>query len=325
MDSLTKNKKSYEEIVDLLNRTVCSKFEVKEVVELDNGHFNAVYKICLFNGTEYVLKISPNDSINILRNEKNIICSEVLAINLVKSTGFVPVPKIVFFSEEKKYIDSSFIIMECLSGSNCQGKILNYSNEEKEQIFFDLGNLAYSLHKNTSSHFGTVNKTIKCDSWYHAFKSLLNNVLYDIEDANIKICYDSSAILKLYNNSKIYFDSVEVPCLIHGDLWLGNVMVNKKKISGIIDFERSIWGDPLMEFPFGLLSNNLNFIKGYGENNIDLTSDSAMIRRKFYNIYHYLTVKAENYYRGYNKKSTDYITDQKICFEIGYLKKFLNQ
>ena len=50
MDSLTKNKKSYEEIVDLLNRTVCSKFEVKEVVELDNGHFNAVYKICLFNG-----------------------------------------------------------------------------------------------------------------------------------------------------------------------------------------------------------------------------------------------------------------------------------
>lgn len=43
--------------------------------------------------------------------------------------------------------------------------------------------------------------------------------------------------------SKTVFDQVTVPCLVHWDLWDGNVFVKDNRITGVIDCERSLWGD----------------------------------------------------------------------------------
>ena len=50
-------------------------------------------------------------------------------------------------------------------------------------------------------------------------------------------------------------DEVQSPRLVHWDLWDGNVFVDPAtaQITGISDFERSLWGDPLMEVNFGAL------------------------------------------------------------------------
>ena len=61
-------------------------------------------------------------------------------------------------------------------------------------------------------------------------------------------------------------DDVRVPQLVHWDLWDGNIFVEPKtgQITGIIDFERALWGDPLMEFQYRTLEITPAYESGYG-------------------------------------------------------------
>jgi aminoglycoside phosphotransferase (APT) family kinase protein len=43
-------------------------------------------------------------------------------------------------------------------------------------------------------------------------------------------------------------DEIDTPRLVHFDLWDGNVMIgNARRITGVIDWERAFFGDPLAE------------------------------------------------------------------------------
>lgn len=50
--------------------------------------------------------------------------------------------------------------------------------------------------------------------------------------------------------SGAFFDEVTVPRLVHWDLRAGNVLVEQERITGLIDFERCLWGDVRMEVGF---------------------------------------------------------------------------
>ena len=91
--------------------------------------------------------------------------------------------------------------------------------------------------------------------------------------------------------------SVKEPRLVHWDLWNGNVFVQEGHVSGIIDCERALWGDPLQEYYFRHLADHSEaFLKGYG-NRFD--SPEQLERRKLYDLYLELIMVIECYYREY--------------------------
>jgi fructosamine-3-kinase len=97
---------------------------------------------------------------------------------------------------------------------------------------------------------------------------------------------------------KDIFDLVTTPCLVHWDLHDGNLFVDKSgKINGIIDFERTIWADPLMEVYFGDFFDKKYFCEGYGSF-ITFTTEE-ILRRSAYNVYLYLIMVIEGTYRHY--------------------------
>lgn len=81
----------------------------------------------------------------------------------------------------------------------------------------------------------------------------------------------------------LYFDYSESPCLLHIDVWSQNVLVNLAgKVSGLVDFDRALWGDPEMEFAVldycGM--SEAAFWQGYDSERNQATS--AQIRQLFY-------------------------------------------
>ena len=92
-------------------------------------------------------------------------------------------------------------------------------------------------------------------------------------------------------------------------------MIENKKISGIIDFERALWADPLMEYYFSDFMNNKDFCAGYGINLNELDENSK-IRRKLYNLYLYLVLKIECYYSNYIDLPQNARSEQCILKEI---------
>lgn len=69
-------------------------------------------------------------------------------------------------------------------------------------------------------------------------------------------------------------DTLQKPSLVNFDLWAGNVFVRKQEdgyyLTGMIDFERSFFGEPLASFSSALLlydnvEKETAFLEGYNK------------------------------------------------------------
>jgi hypothetical protein len=67
-------------------------------------------------------------------------------------------------------------------------------------------------------------------------------------------------------------------------------------VTGIIDFERAVWGDPLMEHYFSHFNKSPFFRQGYG---LFPTEPSQLARVKLYDLYLDLLLHIECAYRKY--------------------------
>ena len=97
------------------------------------------------------------------------------------------------------------------------------------------------------------------------------------------------------------------PKLVHWDCWDGNIFVQSGKVTGIIDWERSLWGDPLMEVGFRTYSDNTYFQKGYGIRNL---TENQQRRALWYDMYLMLLVALECEYRKYETMDSYYYSTQ---------------
>lgn len=128
---------------------------------------------------------------------------------------------------------------------------------------------------------------------------LMEDMLADGEKAKIDIGIDYNEARRLIEERSDVLDEVTEPMLISWDLWDGNVLVQDKQITGIIDFERSLWGDPLMEHYFSHFNYTPGFLKGYGR---EIVTESERKRRSLYDLYFDLALRIECDYRQYDNQ-----------------------
>jgi hypothetical protein len=84
--------------------------------------------------------------------------------------------------------------------------------------------------------------------------------------------------------------------MIHFDSWDGNIFVNQGHVVGLIDWERAMWAEGLMEDRFRFHNVNANILKGYGKEQL---TESESIRCSWYDVYLYLIMMIEGAYRHY--------------------------
>jgi aminoglycoside phosphotransferase (APT) family kinase protein len=115
---------------------------------------------------------------------------------------------------------------------------------------------------------------------------------------------------------------VQTPCLVHWDLWDGNIFVHPetKQITGYIDFERALWADPLMEVNFGAFGENPAFLAGYGLKMLDTAAKRC--RRTLYNIYLFLIMVIEPYYRQFADKGQEMWAREMLRQQLERLEEF---
>lgn len=130
-------------------------------------------------------------------------------------------------------------------------------------------------------------------SWKEAFRHLYLDVVKDGEAKSVDLPYET--LRQVLDVHSPLLDEVTCPCLIHWDLWDGNVFVlpNEGRISGIIDFERALHGDPLMEYCF--MNKHPEFLAGYGPSAIE--TQGGATRRLIYDLYLYMIMAIEGSYR----------------------------
>jgi len=287
-----------------------------DIFENSIGEFSALYILKLAE-REVVLKVAPKEDVRILRYEKNAMAAEVEALRLVKAQTNMPVPEVLFYDTSKTLCDSEYFFAEKMDGENFHTHP-SFSQEERNDITFQLGELNQRINEIEHSKFGYLAQPSKqTNHWADCFSGMITGLLADAKDMNVKLpVREVEGIMQSFIHA---CDDVKTPKLVHWDLWPGNVLVRDNKISGIIDFERALYGDVLLEYFFRKTAANEYFNSGYG---IDFSGldRNAKIRLALYDLYLALIWVVEYYYRGYGPEQLGWRQEQLVLacgvFEI---------
>ncbi|HWT27768.1 MAG TPA: aminoglycoside phosphotransferase family protein [Mobilitalea sp.] len=297
MESLTKNRQSIDNIKRMLQAAFGEKiYHDISVNELTEGYFNVAYEVKL-DQQELIIKIAPPKASKIMSYEENIMRAEVDAVRMMKEETKVPVPEVYYYDDTHEICDADYFIMEKLSGASFYKlRSSGMLQEEQDRILHEVGRCNKAMNEVTGNGFGYLGQAIRPDtSWRETFLSMIEGVLTDGERIEIGLGVGYDEVRDIIHRADFALDTVTRPVFVHWDLWDGNVFIEDGRITGIIDFERALWGDPLMEYYFRAHSYNMNFIQGYGR---DLRKEEP-IRALLYDIYLYLIMVVETKYRSY--------------------------
>lgn len=294
--SSTKNRKSNEEITKMIQKGL-GNINVIKIEELTEGFFNIAYLIEVEDGKNFILKIAPQPDTLIMTYENNIMYSEVTSMNMASELTDCPVAKIIYYDNSHTICDSDYFIMEKLEGKSFNSIMDTLSEADKDKINYESGMYNKQLNSICGERFGYFGQPIKQgENWFEVFKSMVQDAIDDAKRLDIDLKISGEYIMELLDRDKSYFEEVKIPKFVHWDLWAGNIFVLDGKITGIIDFERCLWADELMEVGFRTYGYNKHFLKGYGLKNLD---DKQKIRAKWYDVYLFLVCSLEYKYRNY--------------------------
>jgi len=297
MDSLSKNRLSPNQI-NTLTRYAFGQ-SADEFTENNIGEFSALYVIKLAD-REVVLKVAPKDNVRILRYEKNAMRAEVEALKSVRANTGVPVPEALFYDSSRTLCDSEYFFMEKIDGDNFNAVSPELSAEQNSNILFQVGRLNRQINGIENEKFGYLAQMDRQrDNWKSVFTGIVSDILDDGREAGIKLPVPYEEIENLLKSFTYACEDVKTPKLIHWDLWQGNILVNNCEITGIIDFERALYADILMEYFFRKHALNKDFCAGY-DIDISALDKNAGIRLALYDLYLALIWVIEYYYRKYD-------------------------
>lgn len=294
-DSITKNTQDHSKIKEMFHKAFPTE-QIKTISELKDGYFNVAYKIET-SERKMVLKIAPAKTTAVMTYEKNIMAIEVEVMGIVAERTEIPVAKVLYYDNSHSLCDADFFFMEFLEGENFADKQEKMTADEQAEIHYQIGYYTRLMNQICGELFGYYGQPEKQGSnWYRVFRSMLEDIYSDARRKDVLLPVSEETILELYDRRREVFEKVTTPRLVHWDIWAGNVFLKDNKVSGIIDFERCLWGDELMEVGFRTYGFQQAFFDGYGMQALD---EEQKCRAKWYDIYLFLINSLESDYRGY--------------------------
>ena len=303
MESRTKNRKTREQVARMVERafpglTLAAGDE--SINELKEGWFNAAYKVRLSDGREVILKIAPPPDAEVMTYEQNIMETEVNAMRHAAQNPAIPVPEVYCYDTARDLCDSEYFFMEQLAGENYGVIKSTIAPEVQAQIDAHIGRIVREINAFTGTYYGYPgNPDLRADTWKDAFLKICDSVLEDSVRKNGDFWqYSVDDIRAVIHKHAPALEEVTTPRMVHWDAWDLNVFIKDGRITGLLDFERVLWGDPLHEAQFRpLFGENNAYLRGYGKTTF--THDEER-RNQLYTLHLAMVAKTEGYYRHYD-------------------------
>ncbi|MET7746875.1 aminoglycoside phosphotransferase family protein [Streptomyces sp. NPDC005385] len=275
--------------------------------EITHGWFNVVYRIRLRDGQQAVLKIAPPADVAVLTREHEMMRNELAAMSLVRGHTQVPIPRVDHADLSRELVDADYFFMEFVDADNF-GVAASRGRLTDEVVVAggrQLGALNRELNSIVGPHFGPLQGPGSA-TWRGAFSRVIEDTLTDGERAGVDLGWNYDEIRAILAKNATVLDEVTEPQFVEVDLWTKNSMIKNGRIVAVLDHERAIYGDPLMEAGFtGIdlpaFGDPTDFMQGYG---IGELSASQHVRRRLYSLCMVLSMIIETRYRGHQDTAT---------------------
>ncbi|WP_155375456.1 phosphotransferase family protein [Catellatospora vulcania] len=268
---------------------------VADATELSGGGFAAVWRARLSDGRDVVLKVGPSPQVPLLTYEHGMIACETAYFRLVaERVPDVPTPRVLHHGDG--WLFTTFLPGTPLSADR---------GGDHDAVREQLGSAVARVHTVTGGHFGYPGPRPQAATWRAALSSMVEALLADAATWQVALPVDADLIRAAVADSP-ELDEVDRPALVHFDLWDGNVLAAGGRLTGLVDGERYLYGDPLVDFVSPLLLRRVEdepehpFARGYAAATGAPVAFDAPARRRLalYRLYLYLLMTVEVPSRG---------------------------
>jgi aminoglycoside phosphotransferase (APT) family kinase protein len=274
--------------------------DITGCAELTGGGYAAVWRVDLADGRTTVLKVAPPPDVGLLRYERDLVAAEAAYFDLVhERLGDVPIPHSLALGSDPVLGD--WLFMTYLPGTTL------IAEPPPDSVREQLGALLARVHSITGPHFGYTGDRSRAESWPEAFAAIVDDLLADAADWGVALPWPAARIREAVARHADVLAEVDRPALLHFDVWDGNVLASDGTLTGLVDGERCLYGDPLVDFVVPLLFAPASgsppagnpLLRGYG-----ITLDRRAERRlALYRMHLSLLMVAEMPSRGMTAES----------------------
>ncbi|NLT53672.1 MAG: aminoglycoside phosphotransferase family protein [Actinomycetales bacterium] len=306
MESITKNRQPLSVLRAMVTRAYGAG-QVDDgdgwVEELGHGWFNVAYVIRLRDGRRVVLKIAPSPEVEVMTYERDMMRTEVHALALVAGQTTVPVPAVHHYDPSRELCNAEYFFMDHIDAENLGIIGEQLSTEANDAYTEALGAANRELNQVKGDHFGSLLGGDPGATWRQVFTGIVEDVLRDGQRRDVDLGWDYDLIRQVLAERSDCLDEVVEPVFVEWDLWNSNVMVRDGALVSIIDHERALFGDPLMEAGFvatqlEAFGDPSGFVRGYGR---APSTPAERERRRLYNLHLLLIMVIETVYRGHTE------------------------
>ncbi|KZF18870.1 hypothetical protein L228DRAFT_54737 [Xylona heveae TC161] len=275
-----------------------SKVTIQQIEKLKDSRYSR-FLLRISDGSAVVLRLGPTPSGKLLRHERGALEAEGKVLDLLcgELYGELPVAQCLNKEPGKALTFSPFILTTYIPGLSFRDREPFLTAREKEDIYFELGDIVRRISQHKSPYFGPAAPILSGSgsrSWREAFASMMEAILRDAEDMLVLLPYEQireltgrfMPLLEDITESRLLLISVCDP---------SNIILDSQtnKINNLADFSTCLWGDVFMSDVFGL--GNAAFWRGFGV--CQPTTPPHNCRRLLYACYRSLVSIVENYYR----------------------------
>ncbi|TDF62617.1 phosphotransferase [Cupriavidus sp. L7L] len=212
---------------------------------LTGGQSNPTFLV--LSGTQrYVLRMKP---VGQIQARAHAIDREYRVMRALQGSG-VPVPAVCLFSEDLSVLGSPFYLMEYLDGRVLVDQSLpGMQRVERGAIYAEMNRVMAALHR-------VDIETVGLADYSPAGNHLARQIAGWTRQCRATGAANSSAMQALTSWLPRNIPAVDDTRLVHGDFRLDNLVFHptEPKVIGVLDWELSALGHPLVDFAYHCLS-----------------------------------------------------------------------
>jgi aminoglycoside phosphotransferase (APT) family kinase protein len=244
--------------IDLMcKRGFGNNIRIASIEELHGGTFNTAHLITFADQRRVILRVAPPHTPDTYWEEAFLMRREH-----AMQPYFAPLatlmPKTLLADFTHQLIDRDYMFQSFIDGERWDHVMDELSPAESIILWEQFGEITNRVHEVRGEQFGIPRPGFLFPSWSEAIVDRLERTIRAGRQRQLEIP-DLASIVEVIRTYPGQLDEIQSPRLLHGDLWTFNILIqrntNGPAIVGILDADRSWWGDPMADWTMFILKH----------------------------------------------------------------------
>lgn len=241
----------------MCRRAFGEEVHVVSARELRGGTFNTTYLIALAD-RQVVLRIAPAPAADRPWDEVDLMRRELYIQPFFAALGPL-MPRTIMADFTRQLVDRDYVFQTFLAGERWDEVADTLTESETGGLWEQFGRVTKTIHDTAGAAFGGPHPLPEFPTWSQAVLYRLERALEAMAAERLDLT-DMTSVLDAARHNTASLDAIRRPRLLHGDLWLFNILIERgaggPRITGVLDADRAWWGDPMADWTMFVLEKS---------------------------------------------------------------------